>query len=108
MVFMAAVYEQESVRSLEGRCFMKRKSKALQSKDYAKNRLKLLLTTDKGNCCLETMDELREDISKVVEKYIDIDSSCLEIEFQESGIHNEEGPVISIRIPVRSMDNLSM
>ena len=42
------------------------------SSDIAKDRLKLLLVSDRANCSPETMELIKNDIIKVIAKYMEI------------------------------------
>ena len=41
------------------------------SSDVAKDRLKLLLVSDRANCSPEVMEMIKNDIIKVISKYMD-------------------------------------
>ena len=43
------------------------------SGEVAKDRLKLLLISDRANCSPEIMEAIKNDIIKVITKYMDID-----------------------------------
>ncbi len=58
--------------------FMKKKS----SGDVAKNRLKLVLSSDKAGCSPETMEQMKNEIIQVISKYIDVDTEGLEFRFR--------------------------
>ncbi len=49
--------------------FFRKKS----SGDVAKDRLKLLLISDRANCSPEVMELIKNDIIKVISKYMEID-----------------------------------
>lgn len=55
--------------------FFKKKNSA----DEAKDRLKLLLVSDRSNCSPETMELIKNDIIKVISKYMEIDAQGLDI-----------------------------
>ena len=44
------------------------------SSDVAKDRLKLLLVSDRANCSPEVMEMIKNDIIKVISKYMEIDT----------------------------------
>ena len=44
------------------------------SGEVAKDRLKLLLISDRANCSPEVMEAIKNDIIKFITKYMDIDS----------------------------------
>ena len=45
------------------------------SGDVAKDRLKLLLVSDRANCSPEVMEMIKNDIIKVISKYMVIDAA---------------------------------
>lgn len=49
------------------------------SKDVAKDRLKVLLTSERLDCSPENMALMRRDIIRVVQKYMDIEKTNLDI-----------------------------
>ena len=51
--------------------FFNRKS----SSEVAKDRLKLLLVSDRVNCSPEVMEMIKNDIIEVISKYMDIDGA---------------------------------
>ena len=53
--------------------FFKKKS----SGEVAKDRLKLLLVSDRSNCSPETMELIKNDIIQVISKYMEIDPEGL-------------------------------
>ena len=50
------------------------------SGDVAKDRLKLLLVSDRANCSPEVMEMIKNDIIKVISKYMVIDAEGLDIQ----------------------------
>ena len=44
----------------------------------AKDRLKLVLVSDRANCSPETMELIKNDIIKVISKYMEIDTEGLD------------------------------
>ena len=53
------------------------------SKDLAKDRLKLVLVHDRANSDTELLEEIKDEIMKVLEKYMDISDSGLGIPIHE-------------------------
>ena len=60
--------------------FFKRKS----SGDVAKDRLKLLLVSDRANCSPDVMELIKNDIIKVISKYMEIDAEGLDIQITQT------------------------
>lgn len=58
-----------------------------RSKDIAKDRLKILLISDRINCSPEMMELIKKDIAKVLSKYIQIDPGKMEIEVSKRKIN---------------------
>ena len=61
----------------------KRKS----SGDIAKDRLKILLISDRINCTPETMEHIKRDIARVISKYMQIDTNKMEIQVSKRKIN---------------------
>ena len=53
--------------------------KKKSSGDVAKDRLKLLLVSDRANCSPDIMEAIKNDIIAVISKYMEIDASGLDI-----------------------------
>lgn len=78
--------------------FFKKKNSA----DEAKDRLKLLLVSDRSNCSPETMELIKNDIIKVISKYMEIDAQGLDIQITQSD-EEHSGPALFANIPIREM-----
>ena len=80
------------------RHFFRRKS----SCQIAKDRLKILLISDRVNCSPEVMELIKTDIAKVLSKYMKIDSDNIEILINTRG--NKSGrtvkPSLYANIPI--------
>lgn len=63
------------------RRFFRKKS----SCQVAKDRLKILLISDRVNCSPEMMELIKTDIAKVISKYMKIDSEHMEIQINAKG-----------------------
>ena len=63
------------------RRFFRKKS----SCQVAKDRLKILLISDRVNCSPEMMELIKTDIAKVLSKYMKIDSEKMEIQINAKG-----------------------
>ena len=50
----------------------------------AKDRLKILLISDRVNCSPEMMEVIKNDITKVISKYMKIDTANMEIQISKS------------------------
>ncbi len=81
---------------------MKRKN----SGSVAKDRLKLLLVSDRANCSPETMDMIKNDIICVISKYMDINKEEMDISIMQTS--TKEGntvPALFANIPIKEMKN---
>ena len=59
------------------------------SGNMAKDRLKLVLVSDRSNCSPETMEMIKNDIIDVISKYMEIDTQGLDIQITQT--ESEEG-----------------
>ena len=75
------------------------------SKDFAKDRLKLLLVSDRVGCSAEVMELMKNDIISVISKYVDIDQEELDIQITKTESENHSGmvPVMVANIPIRDI-----
>lgn len=81
--------------------FFRRKS----SGEVAKDRLKLLLVSDRASCSPEIMEMIKNDIIAVISKYMDIDAQGLDIQITETESEggNETVPALFANIPIRDL-----
>lgn len=79
----------------------KRKS----SGDVAKDRLKLLLVSDRADCSPDVMEAIKNDIIQVISKYMEIDSDGLDIQITqtESETNNGTVPALYANIPIKDL-----
>ena len=78
------------------------------SGDVAKDRLKLLLVSDRANCSPEVMEMIKNDIIKVISKYMVIDAEGLDIQITstESDTNNGSVPALFLlKICVTAINN---
>lgn len=75
------------------------------SGDVAKDRLKLLLVSDRSDCSPETMEMIKNDIIKVISKYMEIDCEHLDIQITQTESDSDNGrvPALYANIPIREM-----
>ena len=89
-------------RNMNVKNIFKRKS----SKEIAKDRLKILLISDRVNCSAEPLEMIKLDIAKVISKYMKIDANSMEIQISKTG-SREKGnlnPVLNANIPILDMN----
>ncbi|MDR3090994.1 MAG: cell division topological specificity factor MinE [Clostridiales bacterium] len=71
-----------------------------RSKNIAKDRLKLVLVHDRANCSVDVLEMLKNDILKVIAKYMDISDEELNIQLTKAtSDKNEEVPMLIAEIP---------
>lgn len=80
-----------------GRIFRKK-----SSRDIAKDRLKILLISDRVNCSPEMMEMIKNDIAKVISKYMKIDAQSMEIQITKTNIKGRtlKNPTLYANIPI--------
>lgn len=85
------------------RNFFRRKS----SCQIAKDRLKILLISDRVNCSPEMMELIKTDIAKVISKYMKIDADNMEIQINTKGSKSERTakPSLYASIPIVDMQS---
>ena len=81
--------------------FFKRKN----SGDIAKDRLKLLLISDRADCSPDVMEQIKNDIIQVISKYMEIDAEGLDIQITQTESESGNGsvPALVANIPVRDI-----
>jgi cell division topological specificity factor len=79
--------------------------KKKNSGNVAKDRLKLLLVSDRANCSPEIMDKIKNDIIEVIKKYMEIDCEGLDIQLTqtESETSNGSVPALIANIPIKEV-----
>ncbi len=82
--------------------------KKKNSSDVAKDRLKLLLVSDRANFSLEKMECLKNDIINVISKYMDIDTDALDIQITETESDGANGkvPALFANIPIKNISGM--
>lgn len=85
--------------------FFKKKS----SGDVAKDRLKLLLVSDRANCSPDVMELIKNDIISVISKYLEIDVDGLDIQITQTESEDGYGtvPALFANIPIRDVRQTS-
>ena len=82
----------------------KRKS----SGDVAKDRLKMVLVSDRANCSPEIMERIKSDILEVLSKYAEIDMDGIDINFTQMDTEDNSGktvPALYANIPIKNMNH---
>lgn len=76
------------------RIFMK---DALNSKDIARERLRLVLVHDRSSVSPEVLNNLKEDLIKVIRQYLEIDEDALSVNFE----NDDQSVALVANIPVK-------
>ncbi len=79
--------------------------KKKSSGDVAKDRLKLLLVSDRADCSPDVMEAIKNDIIQVISKYMEIDAEGLDIQITqtESETTNGSVPALYANIPIKDL-----
>ena len=78
--------------------------KKKSSGDVAKDRLKLLLVSDRANCAPEVMEMIKNDIIEVISKYMDIDTEGIDIQIKQTAANGGIiVPSIFANIPIKQL-----
>ena len=75
------------------------------SGDVEKDRLKLLLVSDRSSCSPELMEQIKNDIIQVISKYMEIDAEGLDIQITqtETDDSGKKVPALYANIPIRDL-----
>lgn len=82
--------------------------KKKSSSSIAKDRLKLLLVSDRAKCSPEIMEKIKNDIINVISKYMEIDTEGLDIQITNLDAKDNNGvsgPSLYANIPIRDLKN---
>lgn len=85
--------------------FFNKKKESNQSKNVAKDRLKLVLVHDRVNCSSQVLEMLKIDIIKVISNYMEIDEEELDIQITQAPSEDNNGtiPVLYANIPIKGL-----
>ena len=76
-----------------------------QSGNVAKERLKLLLVSERADCSPEIMEQIKNDIIQVISKYLDIDTDELDIKMAKTEVGSETVNALLANIPIKGSRN---
>lgn len=81
--------------------FFRKKTSSKQAVD----RLKLVLISDRANCSPEIMEQMKNDIIKVISKYVEIDVEGLDIKITQAENETKSGggPALYANIPIKEV-----
>ncbi len=75
--------------------------------DIAKDRLKMVLVSDRSSTSPEIMERIKNDIIAVLSKYVEIDQEGLDIKLTQVEAEGEDTgstvPALYANIPIKSM-----
>ena len=79
--------------------------KTAPSKDYARDRLKMILVTDRVDGSTHFIEMMKNDILMVVKQYLDIDESDLDLQIcqPDAACPDDIAPRLKADIPIKSM-----
>lgn len=79
--------------------------KSNNSSNVAKDRLKLVLVSDRATCSPELMERMKNDIMEVISKYVEVDTTGLELEIKQTDVENNGNcvPALFANIPIRNI-----
>ena len=79
------------------------------SGNIAKDRLKLVLVSDRANCSPEVIELIKNDIIHVISKYMEIDAEGLDIQITQTESETDNGkvPALYANIPIKGMHHSS-
>lgn len=74
-----------------------------ESREVARDRLKLVLVHDRNNCSPEFLEMVKEDIMKVLLSYMDVDEEHLDIKITKTMDDQTGKPALIANIPIKNM-----
>ena len=79
--------------------------KKKSSGSVAKDRLKLLLVSDRADCSPDVMEAIKNDIIQVIFKYMEIDAEGLDIQITQTESETTNGtvPALYANIPIKDL-----
>ena len=78
--------------------------KSTPSKDIARDRLKMILVTDRVDTSAHIMEMIKNDIIMVLSKYVEIEHSELDIQVSQASYEDTAPmPVLYANIPIKNM-----
>lgn len=71
------------------------------SGNIARDRLKVLLVSDRANCSPAVIENIREDLLNVLAKYVEVDTGKIDIEIIQAPDSPDTAPALVARVPLR-------
>lgn len=80
------------------------------SGNIAKDRLKVVLVSDRVNCSPTTVENIRLDILAVLAKYVEIDTDHIDIQIIQSPSNDKDKviPTLIARVPFKEMNAIHL
>lgn len=79
------------------------------SGNIAKDRLKILLISDRVNCSPEMMNMIKNDIAGVISRYMKIDEESMEVQITKKNSMgaSRKSPFLYVNIPIIDLSSTS-
>ena len=79
------------------------------SREVAKDRLKILLISDRVNCSPEILEMIKKDIAEVISRYMKIDTNNMEIQISKAPTLFKDAKTTAIyaNIPILDLHKIS-
>lgn len=79
------------------------------SGNIAKDRLKILLISDRVNCSPEMMNMIKNDIAGVISRYMKIDEESMEVQITKKNSKgaSRKSPFLYVNIPILDLSSSS-
>ena len=79
------------------------------SREVAKDRLKILLISDRVNCSPEVLELIKKDIARVISRYMLIDAKNMEIQISKSALKGRgyKNPSLYANVPILDLHKIS-
>lgn len=71
------------------------------SGNIARDRLKVVLVSDRAHCSPAVIENIREDLLNVLAKYVEVDTGKIDIEIIQAPDNPEAVPSLVARVPLR-------
>lgn len=75
----------------------------------ARDRLKILLISDRVNCSPEMMNRIKNDIARVISRYMKIDEESMEVQITKRSTKGavRKSPFLYVNIPILDLSGAS-
>ena len=76
-----------------------------KSKNIALDRLRVLLISDRVDCNPDVMELLKQDIAKVISKYLEIEADSINVSIKKSNSKDSCQAKLCANVPIKSVTN---